>query len=144
MDFKDKIDMERLPAHIAIIMDGNGRWAKQKGKLRTFGHKGGVEAVRDTTEGAAELGIKYLTLYAFSTDNWNRPAFEINALMELLVITISKETKTLMKNNIRLLAIRDLRSLRPIFRRNYKTAIERPTHNPSMTLVHALRTSSLW
>src|SRR3982750_1271451 len=102
MSWKDKIDLQRLPEHIAVIMDGNGRWAKQQGKLRTFGHKHGVGAVRETTEAAAELGIKYLTLYAFSTENWNRPRFEIDALMHLLVNTISSEMKTLMKNNIRL------------------------------------------
>ena len=90
---KTSINTERLPRHIAIIMDGNGRWAKQQSKLRVFGHQGGVEAVRDTVEGAAEMGIKYLTLYAFSTENWNRPKLEIDALMELLVNTINKETR---------------------------------------------------
>src|SRR3990172_4914054 len=111
MNFKKLIDTERLPSHIAIIMDGNGRWAKQKGKLRAFGHQNGVKAVKDTVEGAAEIGIEYLTLYAFSTENWNRPKAEIDALMSLLVSTINKETKTLNENNIRLQAIGDLKSL---------------------------------
>jgi undecaprenyl diphosphate synthase len=91
MSLKDKIIPEKLPLHIAIIMDGNGRWAKQKGKLRVFGHKNGVTAVREAAESAAELGIKFLTLYAFSTENWNRPRLEVDTLMELLVSTINKE-----------------------------------------------------
>ena len=99
------INKENLPKHIAIIMDGNGRWAKKQSKIRIFGHKVGVKAVRDTVEGAAEIGLKFLTLYAFSSENWNRPKKEIDALMELLVNTIHKETKTLMENNIRLKAI---------------------------------------
>ena len=96
------IDTSKLPRHVAIIMDGNGRWASQQGKARTFGHQNGVTAVRDTVEAAAELGIKYLSLYAFSTENWKRPQWEVNALMELLIDTISHETKTLMDNNIKL------------------------------------------
>ena len=111
MSLLEQIDKDRLPKHLAIIMDGNGRWAKEKGKLRVFGHQNGVLAVRDTVEGAVELGIKYLTLYAFSTENWNRPKLEVMALMELLVSTISKETKTLMDNGVRLNAIGDLNSL---------------------------------
>lgn len=99
------INKDTLPKHVAIIMDGNGRWAKKQSKIRIFGHKVGVKAVRDTVEGAAELGLKYLTLYAFSSENWNRPKKEIDALMELLVNTILDETKTLMENNIRLQAI---------------------------------------
>src|ERR1035441_9913114 len=91
MSLKENIQKEKLPVHIAIIMDGNGRWAKQKGEMRIFGHKNGVKAVRDCTEACAELGVKYLTLYAFSSENWNRPKFEINALMELLVSTRSEE-----------------------------------------------------
>src|SRR3989344_8624178 len=98
MSFKEKINLEKLPKHIAIIMDGNGRWAKQQGEQRIFGHHNGVSSVRDTTEAAAELGVKYLTLYAFSTENWNRPKEEVNALMELLVHTISAEKKTLNEN----------------------------------------------
>jgi len=107
----EEIDATNLPKHIAITMDGNGRWAKSKGKLRIFGHKNGVKAVRDTVEGAAEIGIKYLTLYAFSSENWNRPEKEVNALMTLLVSAINKETKTLMENNIRLSTIGDINKL---------------------------------
>src|ERR1041385_4400559 len=108
MNYLDKIDKKKLPVHIAVIMDGNGRWAKQKGLARVLGHENGVDAVRDTVEACAELGIKFLTLYAFSTENWNRPRLEIDALMELLVGTINKEKKTLNDNNIRLQAIGDL------------------------------------
>jgi undecaprenyl diphosphate synthase len=102
MSLKEQIKPETLPHHIAIIMDGNGRWAKGKGFNRIFGHKNGVTAVRETTEACAELGIKYLTLYAFSSENWNRPKFEVNALMELLIETIKKETETFIKNGIKL------------------------------------------
>ena len=105
------LDKNKLPKHIAITMDGNGRWAKSKGKLRIFGHTNGVKAVRDTVEGAAEIGIEYLTLYAFSSENWNRPEKEVNALMTLLVSAINKETKTLMDNNIRLSTIGDTNKL---------------------------------
>ena len=108
MGFKEQIDQNRLPEHIAIIMDGNGRWAKNQGKFRVFGHESGVLSVKDIVEGCAEIGIKYLTVYAFSTENWNRPADEVNALMELLISTINQETKTLTKNNIRLNAIGDI------------------------------------
>ncbi|MFQ5447357.1 MAG: polyprenyl diphosphate synthase, partial [Saprospiraceae bacterium] len=105
MDLKKKINLEKLPRHIAVIMDGNGRWAKEKGMPRVFGHRNGVKAVRETTEAAAELGVGYLTLYAFSTENWNRPEREVNALMALLVDTIKKEIKTLNDNEIRLQSI---------------------------------------
>ena len=97
--FKEKIDADRLPQHVAIIMDGNGRWAKERGYDRIFGHQNGVTSVREVTEAAAEIGIKYLTLYAFSTENWGRPQQEVDALMELLIDTIEKETPTLNKNN---------------------------------------------
>ena len=97
---KDQINLNKLPKHIAIIMDGNGRWAKEKGKFRIFGHQNGVKAVREVSEGCAELGVEYLTLYAFSTENWSRPKIEVNALMTLLVKTIKSETQTLMKNGI--------------------------------------------
>ena len=109
--YKDEIDTDKLPQHVAITMDGNGRWAKSKGKFRVFGHQSGVKAVRDTVEGAAEIGLKYITLYAFSTENWNRPKREVNALMSLLVSTINKETKTLLDNNIRLEAIGNIEEL---------------------------------
>lgn len=141
---KEKIDSARLPKHIAIIMDGNGRWAKQKGKLRVFGHQNGVLAVRDTVESAAELGIQYLTLYAFSTENWKRPKFEVNALMELLISTIRKETKTLTDNNIRLQAIGDIESLPSGCRKELQEAIDLTAGNKRMTLILALSYSSKW
>lgn len=109
--FIEKIDKSNLPKHIAIIMDGNGRWAKERGYDRIFGHQNGVTSVRETTEAAAEIGIQYLTLYAFSTENWSRPQLEVDALMELLIDTIEKETPTLNKNNVRLLTIGDLSRL---------------------------------
>ncbi len=144
MSLKEKIDLSRLPRHIAIIMDGNGRWAKQHGKIRTFGHQNGVNAVRDTVEGAAELGIEVLTLYAFSTENWSRPRFEIDALMHLLVQTISKETPTLMENNIRLATIGDKESLPDRVVKNLNKCIEKTAGNTRMTLVLALSYSSRW
>lgn len=144
MSLKDQIDFNKLPQHIAIIMDGNGRWARQKGKYRTFGHHEGVKAVRDTTEGAAELGIKYLTLYAFSTENWKRPLSEVNALMRLLVRTIHKETKTLHENNIRLLAIGDLQSLPSEIKAELDDAIRETADHKRMSLILALSYSSKW
>jgi undecaprenyl diphosphate synthase len=144
MSLLNRIDINRRPRHIAIIMDGNGRWAKEKGKLRFFGHQHGVKAVRDTLEGAVELGIEYLTLYAFSTENWNRPRLEVTALMELLVSTINKETKTLMKKDIRLLAIGDLKSLPERCYNQLQEAIEKTSNNKTCTLVLALSYSSRW
>jgi undecaprenyl diphosphate synthase len=144
MSIKDQIDTSKLPQHIAVIMDGNGRWAKEQGKLRVFGHKNGVLAVRDTVEGAAEIGIKYLTLYAFSTENWNRPKLEVAALMELLVSTINKETKTLIQNNVRLNAIGDLDSLPPRCLKELKEAINKTANNTGLTLTLALSYSSRW
>ncbi len=144
MNFKDRIDTSRLPRHIAVIMDGNGRWAKEQGKLRVFGHKNGVIAVRDTVEGAAELGVEYLTLYAFSTENWNRPKLEVAALMELLVSTIAKETETLMKNNVRLNAIGDLEALPKRCRKELLEAIDKTSKNTRLTLTLALSYSSRW
>ena len=132
------IDKNKLPKHIAITMDGNGRWAKTKGKLRVFGHKNGVKAVRDTTEGAAEIGIKFLTLYAFSSENWNRPEKEVNALMTLLVSAINKETKTLMNNNIRLCTIGDINKLPSKAQKELQEAITKTKDNTRMTLVLAL------
>ncbi len=142
MSFKEQIDVEKLPQHVAIIMDGNGRWAKEKGKLRVFGHQNGVTAVRDTVEGAVEGGIKYLTLYAFSTENWNRPKLEVMALMELLVATISKETKTLMDNGVRLHAIGDLQQLPEKCRKQLLQAIAKTKNNNRCTLTLALSYSS--
>src|SRR5690606_5519812 len=144
MSFKEQINISKLPKHIAIIMDGNGRWAKEKGKLRVFGHKNGVVAVRDTVEGAAELGIENLTLYAFSTENWNRPKLEVTALMELLVATINKETKTLMDNNVRLNAIGNLEALPPRCHKELKEAMEKTAGNTRLTLTLALSYSSRW
>lgn len=144
MSFKDQINVSKLPKHIAVIMDGNGRWAKEKGKLRVFGHKNGVVAVRDTVEAAAEIGVEYLTLYAFSTENWNRPKLEVNALMELLVTTISKETKTLMDNNVRLNAIGDLKSLPSRCYKELQEAISKTSVNSGLTLTLALSYSSRW
>lgn len=144
MNFKEQIDTKRLPKHIAIIMDGNGRWAKERGKLRVFGHENGVAAVRNTAEAAAEIGIKYVTLYAFSTENWKRPKKEVDALMNLLVKTINKETKTLNKNKIRLQAIGDLTSLKPETYKELITAIDNTKQNNRMTLSLALSYSSRW
>lgn len=138
------IDKSRLPKHIAIIMDGNGRWAQKKGNPRVFGHKNGVAAVRDTVEGAAELGIEYLTLYAFSTENWNRPRTEIDALMTLLVATINKETKTLLENNIKLLAIGDLDTLPNKVNSQLQKTIKNTGENTGLKLILALSYSSRW
>ncbi|MCC6683517.1 MAG: isoprenyl transferase [Bacteroidia bacterium] len=144
MPYKDKISKEKLPTHIAIIMDGNGRWAKRKGKFRIFGHKNGVKAVREVSEACAEIGVKNLTLYAFSTENWNRPKAEVNALMELLVKTISSETKTLMKNDIRLNAIGDLKSLPKSCLKELHEAMEKTASNTRMNLILALSYSAKW
>ncbi|MEI6311357.1 MAG: isoprenyl transferase [Bacteroidota bacterium] len=138
MTLKDKIDLDKLPNHIAIIMDGNGRWAKEKGKNRIFGHSNGVQSVREVSEACAELGVKCLTLYAFSTENWNRPKLEVTALMELLVQTIRKETKTLMKNDIRLKAIGNLASLPPRCYNELMESIEITKDNKRLDLVLAL------
>jgi undecaprenyl diphosphate synthase len=144
MGLREQIDINRLPQHVAIIMDGNGRWAKEKGKFRVFGHQNGVLAVRDTVEGAVELGIPYLTLYAFSTENWNRPKLEVAALMELLVSTINKETKTLMDNDVRLNAIGDLKSLPGRCYKQLQETIEKTSNNKRCTLTLALSYSSRW
>lgn len=142
--FKEKIDHNRLPQHIAIIMDGNGRWAKERGYDRIFGHQNGVVSVREVTEAAAETGIKYLTLYAFSTENWGRPQAEVEALMELLVDTIEKETPTLNKNNVRLLAIGDLSRLPESARLKLLNCIGQTENNTGLSLVLALSYSSRW
>lgn len=141
---KEKIDPKRLPKHIAIIMDGNGRWAKEKGRFRVFGHENGVKAVREVSEGCAELGVECLTLYAFSTENWNRPKLEVNALMTLLVKTIKGETKTLMKNGIRLDAIGDRSMLPKECKKELEEAIETTKGNTGMTLILALSYSAKW
>lgn len=144
MDLKQLIDTDRLPQHIAIIMDGNGRWAKQHGQPRVFGHHNGVKSVRETTEAAAEIGIKYLTLYAFSTENWGRPKYEVDALMTLLVDTLHKEIATLNKNNIRLQAIGDLSKLPSSTYRALLDGIANTSKNTRMTLVLALNYSAKW
>jgi len=144
MDFKSQIDLNKLPKHIAVIMDGNGRWAKEHGKPRVFGHRNGVTAVRETTEAAAEIGIEYLTLYAFSTENWNRPRLEVNALMSLLVETLRKEINTLNENNIRLQAIGDLEKLPPKTYKALQEGIRNTQHNQRMTMVLALNYSAKW
>ena len=144
MDLKNQIDVDKLPQHIAVIMDGNGRWAKQHGQPRVFGHRNGVKAVRETTEAAAELGVEYLTLYAFSTENWNRPQMEVNALMRLLVETLRKEIATLNKNNIRLQAIGDLQKLPQKTYKALLEGIQNTKNNTRMTLVLALNYSAKW
>ncbi|MDP1620828.1 MAG: isoprenyl transferase [Bacteroidales bacterium] len=143
-ELKDQIDKQNLPVHVAVIMDGNGRWAKKRGFIRTLGHEKGVDAVRNTTEAAAELGIRYLTMYAFSTENWNRPKYEIDALMRILVNSLHKEMETLMVNNIRLQAIGDLKSLPPKSFRELMKAIDETEKNTGMTLILALSYSSRW
>jgi undecaprenyl diphosphate synthase len=142
MIYKEQLDLKKLPRHIAIIMDGNGRWAKQKGSPRVFGHKNGVKAVRDTVEGAAELGIEFLTLFAFSTENWMRPRTEIDALMSLLVASINKETKTLLTNNIRLRTIGDIESLPATVAQHLREAVDKTKKNTGLNLVLALSYSS--
>jgi undecaprenyl diphosphate synthase len=141
---KEQIKAESLPKHVAIIMDGNGRWAKNKGAARVFGHKNAIKAVRDVTEGCAELGVEYLTLYAFSTENWSRPKFEVTALMELLVSTLTSEMKTLMDNSVRLETIGDTESLPKKCQRELKEAMEKTSKNTGMTLVLALSYSGRW
>lgn len=144
MEWKDQISKENIPIHIAIIMDGNGRWARKHGMSRTGGHEQGVGAVRSTVEAAAELGIRFLTLYAFSTENWNRPKYEIDALMSLLVQSINGEMKTLMEHNIRLTAIGDLQSLPSSSQKELNKAIRQTASNSGTTLVLALSYSSRW
>lgn len=144
MSFKEKIDISKLPKHIAIIMDGNGRWAKQRGEHRVVGHQHGVTSVREAVEAAAEIGVQYLTLYAFSTENWNRPKEEVMALMQLLVSTINNEVKTLNENDIRLQAIGDLTSLPPDCLAELKEAMKATASNKRMNLVLALSYSSRW
>jgi undecaprenyl diphosphate synthase len=142
--YKELIDKKRLPKHIAIIMDGNGRWAKKMGNLRIFGHENGVTSVRETTEAAAELGINYLTLYAFSTENWNRPKEEVDALMNLLVKTIEAETPTLAKNNVKLLTIGDTSRMPKETASRLQQCIEQTANNTGLHLVLALSYSSRW
>ena len=144
MALTEQIAKENLPKHIAITMDGNGRWAESKGKFRVFGHQNGIKAVRETVEAAAEIGVRYLTLYAFSTENWKRSETEVNALMTLLISTINKETKTLMENNIQLNAIGNLSQLPKKCKKELNQAIEKTKNNKRMTLILALSYSGRW
>lgn len=144
MNYKDEILKERMPRHVAIIMDGNGRWAKRQGLARMFGHKQGVEVVHNITEAAAEMGLEYLTLYTFSTENWNRPKEEVDALMTLLVDTIAKETPTLMKNNVRLLTIGDLDRLPKGAHDKFLDCMKQTAGNTGLRLVIALSYSARW
>lgn len=144
MSLKEKINIHRLPKHIAIIMDGNGRWALKQGENRLFGHHKGVDAVREIAEAAAEVGIKYITLYTFSTENWNRPQNEVDALMGLFVETIEKEIPTLNKNNIRLNAIGDLKSLPEENYTRLVNTMNKTSQNDRMVLTLALSYSSRW
>jgi undecaprenyl diphosphate synthase len=144
MSNKDKLIADKFPRHIAIIMDGNGRWAKEQGKDRLFGHYSGVESVRDIVEGCAELEIGYLTLYAFSTENWDRPKDEVTGLMELLVQTIRKEVATLNKNNIKLHVIGNIKMLPDSAQRELAEACAETSHNTGLSLIMALSYSSRW
>jgi len=140
----EKIDKNRLPRHIAIIMDGNGRWAQEKGQDRLYGHFHGVESVRDVVEGASEIGIEYLTMYTFSTENWDRPQYEVSGLMELLVDTIKNEVPVLNKNNIRLHVIGDVQMLPAFACKELEEAIDETSHNTGLNLILALSYSSRW
>jgi undecaprenyl diphosphate synthase len=141
---KEHIDFNNLPRHIAVIMDGNGRWAKKKGAMRIFGHRNAVQAVKDVTEGCGELGVKYLTLYAFSTENWSRPKDEVDGLMELLVNTLKQEIKTLMDNQVRLITIGDTSHLPGDCQKNLVWAMDKTKDNPGLTLILALSYSGRW
>jgi len=144
MSFKDQIKKDHVPEHIAIIMDGNGRWAQQKGELRIFGHTSGVESVREALSAAGEIGVKYLTLYAFSTENWSRPKEEVDALMDLLVKSISSEIESLHKNEVRLKTIGDISNLPVSCQNALADAMERTKDNKKVTLILALSYSSRW
>ena len=141
---REQINLQRLPRHIAIIMDGNGRWAKEKGQDRLYGHFHGVESVRNIVEGCAELGVEYLTLYAFSTENWDRPEYEVTGLIELLVETIRKETETLNKNNIKLHVIGDVKMLPEYAQKELDESLQITSQNTGLNLVMALSYSSRW
>lgn len=144
MALKEEINKKKLPRHVAVIMDGNGRWARQKGKRRVYGHKQGVISVREVTEAAAELGIRYLTLYAFSTENWSRPKEEINALLSLLVSTFNSETQKLIENNVRLLAIGDFSRMPSNVCEKLFETIDKTSKNKGLTLILALSYSARW
>ena len=144
MSIPSHINPSRIPQHVAVIMDGNGRWAKQKGEMRIEGHMSGVESVRESLTAARELGVKYLTLYAFSTENWNRPKEEVDALMDLLVNTIANEIESLHENGVRLRAIGNLNNLPDSCRMALENAIEQTANNSTIQLVLALSYSSRW
>jgi undecaprenyl diphosphate synthase len=144
MSLRKKIKTEKLPLHVAIIMDGNGRWAHKRGMDRIYGHQQGVNAVREVIESAAELGIKYLTLYTFSTENWNRPDEEVSALMGIMVQSLSNETDTLIKNNIRLNVIGDVNRLNSNVKNTLFNAIQRTSAGSGLEVVVALSYSSRW
>jgi undecaprenyl diphosphate synthase len=137
-DFRSQINADKLPNHIAIIMDGNGRWAEMKGKPRVFGHKNGVTSVKEVIEGCREIGVNYLTLYAFSTENWNRPKLEVKTLMALLVSSLRKELKTLVKNNIKLKTIGNIENLPEKAQTELAEVVEKTKNNTSLTLTLAL------
>ena len=144
MSLIDKIDRARLPHHVAIIMDGNGRWAKSHGLIRSLGHESGVGTVRQVTEVASELGIGYLTLYTFSTENWNRPADEVDALMNLIVVSIEQQTPDLIKNNVRLTMIGDAQRLPQFARERLQQCMQATSHCTGLVLCLALSYSSRW
>ena len=144
MSLKDKIDLTRLPEHIAIIMDGNGRWAQRHGKDRFWGHQEGVVSLHEVVEAAGQIGIRFLTAYTFSTENWNRPQLEVDALMELVVTAIRQEIPGLMEQNVRLLAIGDLSRLPEITKDTLEDCIQQTSNNKGITLIIALNYSSRW
>jgi undecaprenyl diphosphate synthase len=144
MSYREQINPNKIPAHVAIIMDGNGRWATQRGNDRIFGHQHGVDAVRSVIRAAAEIGVKYLTLYAFSTENWNRPQQEVDALMSLMVNVIKSESDDLLKNNVRLIVIGDQNSLPRKLQNEVEKLIKKLGQNTGLTVVMALSYSSRW
>ena len=144
MSVKDQIQKKEVPRHVAVIMDGNGRWASLMGKPRIFGHQNGVQSVREIVEGAGEIGVECLTLYAFSTENWKRPAYEVNALMTLLVQTIRKEVKALLENNVQLLSIGDVSKLPSKSRKALEEAVQVTSDNTGLKVILALNYSAKW
>ena len=144
MSYKEQINIERVPEHVAVIMDGNGRWAKKQGKERIFGHHNGVDSVDKITEAAGEIGVKFLTLYAFSTENWNRPESEVMGLMEILSVALKNNIGKMMKNNVRLLMIGDRSRLSEVTLKNMEDAEDLTKNNTGLTLVLAISYSSRW
>ncbi len=143
MTYREQIDLDRVPRHVAIIMDGNGRWAKKQGSIRLVGHKFGVGSVRRVTEAAGAVGVKFLTLFVFSTENWSRPAAEVEGLMKLLSATIDGEIADLMKNNVRLMTVGD-GNIPPALRKKLDDSVEKTKSNTGLTLVLALSYSGRW